>query len=135
MNFGLFIISVLVVFEQLSSDQPLSDFSGSTTDIVEFGVTKKSSAWIFIYITVTSIYLDALLSAFDCTSACLQEYGGTLNIALHSRVKHGGCAVYIGSCGLGHGVHIGKFSLENLEFTNFLTELLSFGEVVERDIN
>jgi hypothetical protein len=53
---------------QFSSHEPLPDFFGAATNIVEFGVTPKPSTHVVVDIPVASMQLDALVSSRDSAS-------------------------------------------------------------------
>ena len=116
--------------EEFSAYEPLPDFDGATADVVELGVSEEAAAGVLVYVSVTAVYLDALLRASHGIARGSHVDRGTFDVAFATSVKHFGCLVGISSGGLEQVVHVCYFGLHDTHFSKLFAELFSLDKVI-----
>ena len=122
-------LSVLRV--ERSADNLPAYFAGTGADLVEFGVTQVAAGRVVVDVAIAAENLDGIQRHLSSFLGRIQDDSGAILVAGVADVASPGHVVQIGAARVHCRVHVGHFTLHELEFADPLIELLAGVGVVE----
>src|SRR5690606_30281344 len=120
--------------EQLAADQHAADFAGTGADLVQLGVAPQAACGKFVDIPVAAQDLYAFAGHPGRLLGAIQDHGGAVlahlaNVSGAQLVQVLAHRIAERAAGLQGRVQVGDLALDQLEFTDRLTELLAVVDI------
>lgn len=125
---------VLEILEKLSANQPSSHFSGSPSNIIKLCISKQSTTFILIDVSVTSKGLEALQRDSNSLLRSEEEHRCKVLVVSLSFISESCKRVNHCSGGLQRCIHVSNLTLHELKLPNRLAKLLSIYHIRDSDI-